>query len=153
MLDLRGARVRSVFQAARASVIFVPSAQNHFLHVGVGGASVAVLRYRHLARQGPGRALVQYTQADLSIAIQGGTPLKEIVVDGIHHVFFLIEVCGWCWSSLRTWRIAFHMALHWGNTNRGEIPSGSGAHRYWKRRPMTVMSKAEQIVQSLHWAQ
>ena len=36
-----------------------------------------------------------------------------------------------------------------GNTNRGEIPSGSGAHRYWKRRPMTVMSKAEQIVQSL----
>ena len=44
----------------------------------VGGASVAVLRYRHLARQGPGRALVQYTQADLPIAIQGGTPLKEM---------------------------------------------------------------------------
>ena len=49
----------------------------------------------------------------LSIAIQGETPLKEIVVDGIHHVFFLIEVCGWCWSSLRTWRIAFRISLHW----------------------------------------
>jgi hypothetical protein len=67
----------------------------------------------------------------LSVAIQGGTPLKEIVVDGIHHVFFLIEVCGWYWSSLRTWRIAAHVAMHWHNTNCGEI--AFGAHRYPKR--------------------
>jgi hypothetical protein len=67
----------------------------------------------------------------LSAAIQGGTPLKEIVVDGIHHVFFLIEVCGWYWSSLRTWRIAAHVAMHWHNTNCGEI--AFGAHRYPKR--------------------
>ncbi len=80
----------------------------------------------------------------LSVAIHGGTPLKEIVVDGIHHVFFLIKVCGWCWSSFRTWRIAAHIAMHWHNTNCGEI--AFGAHRYPKRA--RTMERGRPVVQS-----
>jgi hypothetical protein len=87
---------------------------------GVGGASVAVLRCRHLARHGSGRALGQYTQADLSTARhhrhpRRDTPLKEIGIDGRHHKFFLIEGVDGMWSSLRCWRNA--IPLHcWGIT-------------------------------------
>ena len=117
MLDLRCAHVRSVFRLRVPQPSLCPRPRTTLFMLGL---EVPVSPYFGTdIWQGRGLDGLWFNThrliylPRLSIAIQGETPLKEIVVDGIHHVFFLIEVCGWCWSSLRTWRIAFRISLHW----------------------------------------
>jgi hypothetical protein len=89
---------------------------------GVGGASVAVLRCRHLARHGSGRALGQYTQADLSTARhhrhpRRDTPLKETA---------LVSLV----------RRSNSVALATGAMGRRPLPAGDVAR--WTMLPMNV---------------